>query len=120
MLHLRTYVSQFVALRCDITGFLFYSSFCLSPTTGHFDATSVRTLRQRFQVFSIICGSFQGRCPRWGGARSNCGGSALAPDIGSTDLILMNDGRPTYFGLQGVFSMLDFTFESPKSTVTDP
>lgn len=58
--------------------------------------------------------------PCWGGARSNCGGSALAPDIGSTDLILMNDGRPTYFGLQGVFRMLDFTSESPKSTVTDP
>lgn len=111
--HLCTDAIQFVA--CTVTSRAFSLTIVsvYARPTGHFDVTSICTLRQRLPCSSIICGDFNAHHLCRGSTRTNSRVSALAGAIDSTDLILMNDFRAIYIIHQGASSMLDLTFASP-------
>lgn len=86
-------------------------SVCVRPT-GHFDLKYLYAPRQRFFGSLIVCSDFNTHHPSRDSTRTNSSGSALAEAVGVTDLILMNNGRPTYFSHQGAPSRLDLAFAS--------
>lgn len=73
---------------------VYVSPFC------RYERRCISALRQQFSGGLLIPGDFNAHRPAWGRQHSSSGGVTLASEVESTDLIILKDGHPTYFGDQ--------------------
>lgn len=64
--------------------------------------------------YIMITGDLNAQSPQWGSNKWNTAGRALAEIIQESDLIIINDGSPTYFGTNRNSNVLDLTITDAK------
>lgn len=62
---------------------------------------------------TIILGDFNAHSRLWGSPNTNHRGSLIENILTNSNLILLNDGRPTHFSTRSIFTHIDLTFISP-------
>ncbi|KAM7298241.1 uncharacterized protein ISCGN_018853 [Ixodes scapularis] len=74
----------------------------------------VDSLRTRITDPVVICGDWNAHHALWGDTREDARGRMLAEQFGEHNLVVANDGSPTFFRPPCTFSAIDVTAHSPE------
>ncbi|KAM7313868.1 uncharacterized protein ISCGN_003655 [Ixodes scapularis] len=72
------------------------------------------SLRTRITDPVVICGDWNAHHALWGDTREDARGRMLAEQFGEHNLVVANDGSPTFFRPPCTFSAIDVTAHSPE------
>lgn len=82
-----------------------------------FDADVLQRLRHRFRGHLLVCGDFNAHHPSWGTGSTDTRGKNVARVIQASDLVLANDGSPTFTDHTHE-TAIDLTLHSPELKIT--
>ncbi|KAM7312050.1 uncharacterized protein ISCGN_008955 [Ixodes scapularis] len=105
-----------VAVRAEIAGRrLTIISIYVRPGGGAVEVAGlVDSLRTRITDPVVICGDWNAHHALWGDTREDARGRMLAEQFGEHNLVVANDGSPTFFRPPCTFSAIDVTAHSPE------
>lgn len=101
--------ADYVAVTVNMSGFYTTVVSAYVWPNAQWDPRDVCAIRARCSGRLIICGDFNAHQTTWGSTHDTQRGQALADVLLRLNLVVLNDGSPTYLRAGGVQSVLDLT-----------